>query len=162
MSGRSEIVSLPASPRRGSSTLMTFAPCHASASVQEGPASNWVRSTTVSPDSGASVMTVLLERIGSAPAAKRGTFVQSITPIFHGRRGGRPPPVRIRSDRRLIARSIARSPCRGTRIAARSRIGAPVTTGLGPEGRESRRERRERRDADHQGGNVRADHQRDG
>ena len=60
MSGRSEIESRPGSPRRGSSTLMTSAPCQARASVQDGPASNCVRSTTVSPDSGASVMAFLL------------------------------------------------------------------------------------------------------
>src|ERR1700730_17821927 len=39
----------PASPPCGFSTLTTSAPSQASASVQEGPASNWVRSRTRTP-----------------------------------------------------------------------------------------------------------------
>src|SRR6476661_1863926 len=39
----------PASPPCGFSTLTTSAPSQASASVQEGPASNWVRSRTRMP-----------------------------------------------------------------------------------------------------------------
>src|ERR1700736_506836 len=39
----------PASPPRGFSTLTTSAPSQASASVQDGPASNWVRSSTRTP-----------------------------------------------------------------------------------------------------------------
>src|SRR4051812_5924421 len=39
----------PWSPRKGSSTLMTSAPIHASASVQEVPASNWARSRIFTP-----------------------------------------------------------------------------------------------------------------
>src|SRR3982074_2750494 len=39
----------PGSPRLGSSSLTTSAPSHASASVQDGPASNWVRSRTLVP-----------------------------------------------------------------------------------------------------------------
>src|SRR6476661_10986133 len=39
----------PASPPSGFSTLTTSAPSQASASVQEGPASNWVRSRTRTP-----------------------------------------------------------------------------------------------------------------
>src|SRR5262249_35857344 len=39
----------PGSPRLGSSTLTTSAPNHASASVQDGPASNWVKSSTLIP-----------------------------------------------------------------------------------------------------------------
>src|ERR1700756_3681454 len=41
----------PGSPRWGSSTLTTSAPSHASASVQDGPASNCVRSSTLTPSS---------------------------------------------------------------------------------------------------------------
>src|SRR3984957_15951239 len=40
---------LPASPPSGFSTLTTSAPSQASASVQDGPASNWVRSRTRTP-----------------------------------------------------------------------------------------------------------------
>src|SRR5690349_20618336 len=39
----------PGSPRLGTSTLTTSAPNQASASVQEGPASNCVRSSTLMP-----------------------------------------------------------------------------------------------------------------
>src|SRR5271166_2610646 len=39
----------PASPPCGFSTLTTSAPSQASASVQDGPASNWVRSRTRTP-----------------------------------------------------------------------------------------------------------------
>src|SRR5215813_15020502 len=39
----------PASPPCGFSTLTTSAPSQAKASVQEGPASNWVRSRTRTP-----------------------------------------------------------------------------------------------------------------
>src|SRR6516225_4228761 len=39
----------PASPPCGVSTLTTSAPSQASASVQDGPASNWVRSRTRTP-----------------------------------------------------------------------------------------------------------------
>src|SRR3984893_15429214 len=39
----------PASPPSGFSTLTTSAPSQASASVQDGPASNWVRSRTGTP-----------------------------------------------------------------------------------------------------------------
>src|SRR5262252_7291455 len=39
----------PASPPSGFSTLTTSAPSQASASVQDGPASNWVRSRTRTP-----------------------------------------------------------------------------------------------------------------
>src|SRR5262249_34103602 len=39
----------PASPPGGFSTLTTSAPSQASASVQDGPASNWVRSRTRTP-----------------------------------------------------------------------------------------------------------------
>src|SRR6516165_8031554 len=39
----------PASPPCGFSTLTTSAPSQASASVQDGPASNWVRSSTRTP-----------------------------------------------------------------------------------------------------------------
>src|ERR1700745_1250814 len=39
----------PASPPCGFSTLKTSAPSQASASVQDGPASNWVRSRTRTP-----------------------------------------------------------------------------------------------------------------
>ena len=126
MSGRSEIVSLPASPRRGSSTLMTFAPCHASASVQDGPASNWVRSTTVSPDSGASLMTALLERFDRPGALewRPEPFGESITPILAARHGG----LRWRSGSGPAPRSNALSPFRGTRIAARSCAGPSVAT----------------------------------
>ena len=41
----------PCSPPSGFSTLMTSAPSHASASVHEVPASNWVRSRTLIPAS---------------------------------------------------------------------------------------------------------------
>src|SRR5437879_3801217 len=41
----------PASPPCGFSTLTTSAPSQASASVQDGPASNWVRSRTRTPAS---------------------------------------------------------------------------------------------------------------
>src|SRR6184192_1822580 len=40
----------PASPPCGFSTLTTSAPSQASASVQDGPASNWVRSRTRTPE----------------------------------------------------------------------------------------------------------------
>src|SRR6185437_7777459 len=40
----------PASPPRGFSILTTSAPSQASASVQEGPASNWLRSRTRTPE----------------------------------------------------------------------------------------------------------------
>src|SRR5712691_989923 len=40
----------PASPPRGFSTLTISAPSQASASVQDGPASNWVRSRTRTPE----------------------------------------------------------------------------------------------------------------
>src|SRR3984893_3126291 len=40
----------PASPPCGFSTLTTSAPSQASASVQEGPASNWVKSRTRTPE----------------------------------------------------------------------------------------------------------------
>src|ERR1041385_4847188 len=39
----------PGSPLFGFSILTTSAPSHASASVQVGPASNWVKSTTRTP-----------------------------------------------------------------------------------------------------------------
>src|SRR5215470_2612258 len=39
----------PGSPPCGFSTLTTSAPSQANASVQEGPASNWVRSSTRTP-----------------------------------------------------------------------------------------------------------------
>src|SRR5260370_37467907 len=39
----------PGSPRLGFSILTTSAPSQASASVEVGPASNWVRSTTRTP-----------------------------------------------------------------------------------------------------------------
>src|SRR5215470_12616388 len=39
----------PGSPVRGFSTFTTSAPSHARASVHEGPASNWVKSTTRMP-----------------------------------------------------------------------------------------------------------------
>src|ERR1700757_1911099 len=39
----------PGSPRLGSSTWTTSAPSQASASVQDGPASNCVRSSTLTP-----------------------------------------------------------------------------------------------------------------
>src|SRR5262252_7178323 len=39
----------PGSPDFGFSTLTTSAPSHASASVQDGPASNWVQSRTRTP-----------------------------------------------------------------------------------------------------------------
>src|SRR3954471_14344075 len=48
-SGRSLNPQRPGSPRLGSSTLTTSAPNQASASVQDGPASNWVRSSTLMP-----------------------------------------------------------------------------------------------------------------
>src|ERR1700737_1472745 len=47
--GRRPIRLRPASPPCGFSTLTTSAPSQASASVQDGPASNWVRSRTRTP-----------------------------------------------------------------------------------------------------------------
>ena len=48
-SGASVEAYRPCSPRTGGSTLMTSAPSQASVSVQEVPASNWVRSITRTP-----------------------------------------------------------------------------------------------------------------
>src|SRR6476646_8220421 len=55
----------PASPPCGFSTLTTSAPSQASASVQEGPASNWVRSRTRTP----------ARQPGSAPSLPISSFL---------------------------------------------------------------------------------------
>src|SRR5882672_6440074 len=46
----------PGSPSPGFSILTTSAPSHASDSVQDGPASNWVKSTTLMPSRQSSSM----------------------------------------------------------------------------------------------------------
>ena len=55
----------PASPPCGFSTLTTSAPSQASASVQDGPASNWVRSRTRTP----------VRQLGSAPSLPISSFL---------------------------------------------------------------------------------------
>src|ERR1700674_1529449 len=55
----------PASPPCGFSTLTTSAPSQASASVQEGPASNWVRSRPRTP----------ARQPGSAPSLAISSFL---------------------------------------------------------------------------------------
>src|SRR6266511_5834579 len=61
----------PASPPCGFSTLTTAAPSQASASVQDGPASNWVRSRTRTPARNA----------GNAPFAAIFSFLPSAASV---------------------------------------------------------------------------------
>ena len=71
----------PGSPRFGFSTFTTSAPIHARASVQVGPASNCVRSTTFTPFRqlrGAKFPLILLvsSTLGTSPEQRSGTITQ--------------------------------------------------------------------------------------
>src|ERR1700722_5122647 len=56
----------PGSPIFGFSIFTTSAPSHASASVQDGPASNWVKSTILTPERNLNSAVALLGAIACA------------------------------------------------------------------------------------------------